>query len=415
MQELLLSSMKIIEDEDDHDLPFPAGTPYKGVVRSRDFITGQSLASRIDLVMGIPINDGAGWLHFVEDNGYNIYIAKKPLRYGLSWEGINTAQTGKEITLQGKVFLVEFITGMKTEDLSATAANAGGGWNRYIYNLYAGERAGELPPSRLNWGSYTETMLGIPLESLGAIPQAGFSWVKERASGGHATRGVSYTNATVPNVMGVWYGLPGGGDGDGSVHYAWRPMLVEKGTTPPVPDTPFKGEVPQSEFITEADLSAAVGVTTGQAINANTPWLKIVQNGVTYYWPKTSLRGAVLREDLDALNLVTGNTTVVIGGDTYKVRLITGRAEPQTDVLGGEWIDWMTNLTSGDWAPYTTTELATGTGGASNGELVLTQEIHGNGGWAANGYPNLLGSGWYQIAGATNIGYGWRPVLELVP
>lgn len=230
MFELFLSLVGSEEEDDDHDLPFPPDTPFKGVVQSRDFINGSTLASRLDLVDGIPINTNSGWLHFIESNGYNIYIAKKPLRYNIGWTSINAAQTGKELVIGDKTFVVEFISGMDADNLSAIAANAGGAWNRYIYNVYKGERYTEIP-DRQEWGIYTEQMLGIPLEADGAVPDASYCWVKDPVSnGGHATRGVSYNNATVPNVMGVWYG----GDGDIGNHYAWRPMLVEKGTVPPV-------------------------------------------------------------------------------------------------------------------------------------------------------------------------------------
>jgi hypothetical protein len=412
IEQLLIISGFESDVNDDHDLPFPTGTPFKGVVRAKNFITGDALADEIGLVQGISINSNAGWLHFVEENGYNIYLAKKPLRFNLGWPSINNAQLDKEIVLDGKTFNVEFITGMRRDGLPALKGNAGGAWNRYIYNVYGGERADELPNTRLNWGSYTEAMLGIPLDSAGATPLASFCWVKELDStGGHATRGVSYSDANVPNVMGVWYG----GQDDIAIHYAWRPMLVEKGTFPPVPVTPFKGEVAQADFITFSDLATAVGVTEGTPLNTDAPWLKIELGETTYYWPKASIRGSVLRETLNTLNLVTGDTTVIIGGLTYKVRLIKGRDAAQSDVIGEEWLEWLTHLTNGDWAEYSTAQLVTGTGGTGNGELVLTQELAANGFWAANGYPTLLGSGWYQSTGATHDGYGWRPVLELVP
>lgn len=98
---------------DNSDLPFPAGTPFKGVVSAKNFIDGVQLADQIGLVAGLPVNKDAGWLHFIEDNGYNIYIAKKPIRYNLTWEHINTAQLGKEIIIGGKTFLVEFMSGMR--------------------------------------------------------------------------------------------------------------------------------------------------------------------------------------------------------------------------------------------------------------------------------------------------------------
>lgn len=413
MIEQLLSSSAFSGEQDDHDLPFPSGTPFKGVVRAGDFINGPSLASRINLTAGAAINNDCGWLHFVEDNGYNIYIAKKPLRNNLSWSDINTAQTGKELVIGDKTFVVEFLTGMKGDALGASVANTGGAWNKYIYNIYGGERLAELPATRENWGSYTSPMLGLPLDSEAKLKPGSFTWIKESVTnvpGGHATRGVTYPGTGTPNVVGVWYGAPT----DVAVHYGWRPMLVEKGTTPPLPVTPFKGEVTQANLITQTDLATAVGLTTGSNINSGAPWLKIVQNGKTCYMAKTSFRNNILKETLESLNLVTGNKTIVIGGLTYKVRCMTGRISAVSETVGGEWLDWITKLTDGTWTTYTAAQLATGTGGVNNGELAHVQEKHNSATYAANGYPGLMGT-WYQNAGSTNAAYGWRPVLELVP
>ena len=413
MIEQLLSSGGQAEEIDDHDLSFPAGTPFKGVVRSKDFINGTTLAFRIDLTAGVAINNDSGWLHFLEDNGYNIYIAKKPLRSSIGWSDISSAQTGKEITIGGKTFVVEFMSGMKGDGFAASVDNSGGAWNKYIYNIYGGERLAELPVSRENWGSYTSPMLGLPLDAEEKLSPGAFSWVKETVTnvpGGHATRGVMYPGTTSPNVAGVWYGGPP----DAAIHYGWRPMLVEKGTTPPVPITPFKGEIAQADLITQTDLATALGLTDGTNINPDAPWLKIVENGVTVYLAKNSFRNNILKETLESLNIVTGGHTIVIGGLTYKVRCMTGRDAPVSGTIGGEWLDWMTKLTDGTWAAYTTTQLATGTGGVNNGELVHVQEMHNESAFATNGYPSLMGP-WYQNPGATNAAYGWRPVLELVP
>lgn len=419
MQELLLSTSKNKEEVDDHDLPFTPGTPFKGVVRSKDFINGTTLASRLGLVEGTAINNDSGWLHFVEDNGYNIYIAKKPLRQQVSWEAINTAQTGKEIVLGGKTFVVEFVTGAKGDGLAANYTNAGGAWNRYIYNVYKGERYTELPASRVEWGIYTGPMLGIPVTtSTSDAPPGTFSWVKETTNSGtgaHVTRGVSYNTSVVPNVMGVWYGNGGDGAQPSHAHYAWRPMLVEKGTTPPLPDTPFKGEVAQASFITTDALATAAGLSAGTNINVGTPWLHLVVDGVEYYVAKTTMRNNISKDQLVAANLVTGNKTVVIGGKTYKVRCMTGRAGANTQTMGGEWLSWYTALTNGTWAEYTTAQLITGTGGNSNGELVHVQENDPRGPAAFNGYPTLLTAGWYGPTSQVHPGIGWRPVLELVP
>jgi hypothetical protein len=397
---------------DDSDLPFPAGTPFKGVVHASNFINGAQLATQIGLVNGVPINSDAGWLHFIEDNGYNVYIAKKPLRAGVTWQQIDTAQTGKEIIIGGKTFLVTFITGLKTAGMPAVIGNSGGQWNRYIYNVYGGEFASALPADRLNWGSYTEKMLGIPLLTEGISVMASFNYVKETsssASGAHITRGMTYpTAAGKPNVLGVWYGAPSNGE----MNYGWRPLLYEKGTTPPVPITPFKGEVAQADLITLAALRTATGYAGGTSLNPTAPWMMIVENGKTFYFPKAPLLMTMSREQLNAAGLVDGSKVITIAGKQYKVRLMTGRDTAVNSTSGGEWLRWMTNLTDGTWATYPTADL----GGPypMNGGMTHVWDRHGDNNWALSGYPGFLGA-WYQILGsAADPAYGWRPVLELI-
>jgi hypothetical protein len=422
MLEALLTSRPSAEEQDDHDLAFPAGTPFKGVVRSRDFINGTTLATRIGLTAGTAINNESGWLHFVEDNGYNIYIAKKPLRHALTWASIDQAQQGKEIILGGKTFLVDFMTGMAGQGLDpGTPSNGGGQWNRYMYNIYNGERVAELPVTKENWGPYDSHMLGIPLGSEDKLTTPGaMSHVKEVIAGGqgggHALRGVQYPGTTPPNIAGVWYTNPE----DVGFFIGWRPMLYEKGTSPPVPVTPFKGEVLAADFINATALAAAIGLVPGTVTNNTSPWLKFIDNGKTFYMPKMSIRNNITHEQLEALGAVKGTKTIVIGGLTYKVRLMTGLTADPGSVGGGEYNDYFTRVTNqytpigNAWASYTMTDIGW-TGSTGNNELTLIQEFNASyGGWATRGYPGF-GGVWYQIANTTHAGYGWRPVLELVP
>jgi hypothetical protein len=419
MIEALLFKGSDAGEEDDHDLPFPAGTPFKGVVRSKDFITGTNLAAQIGLTDGIPVNNESGWLHFVEDNGYNIYIAKKPIRYALPWSAVDTAQTGKEINLLGKTFIVDFMTGMAANFLNPeNPVNAGGQWNRYMYNVYDGERVDELPASKEVWGHYDSHMLGIPLGSEDKLTTLGaMSHVKNPISGGqgggHALRGVQYPGTSPPNIMGVWYTNPP----DMADFVGWRPMLYEKGTTAPIPVTPFKGE---ATLITATDLAAAIGLVDGTVLNDDSTWLKFVDAGKTFYIAKKTLMVNITHEQLDAVGAVYGSKTIVIGGLTYKVRLMTGLNADPGDAAGGEYSNYLMRVTNlytpiGDaWGAYDPgTDLGWG-GGAGSGELSILQEIYTPyGGWATRGYPGFDGI-WYQIPNTTHAGYGWKPVLELV-
>jgi hypothetical protein len=411
MLEQLLVSGNQAPASDDSNLPFPAGTPFKGVVSAKNFITGSQLASQIGLTAGVSINSDAGWLHFVEDNGYNIYIAKKPLRAALTWPAINTAQTGKEIIIGGKTFLVEFMTGMKANNLAASNANGGGAWDRYIYNVYAGERANQLPATRENWGSYTEKMLGIPLisetQAINTFPPGGMSYMKEIVTNtGHAVRGLCYpiTN-NVPNVMGVWYTS----DNNTEMYYGWRPMLVEKGTTPPVPVTPYKGLVQPEELINVADLSTLAGVTVGTVVSGAGAWMKFVENGKELYIAQKSFRDGINRSVLNAAGIsnTADGKLVTIGGKNYKCRLMTD----------AEWNRYMYSVYDNStvvvntnfWAAYNNTDLCVANGAVRPG--VLTHVYGGT----TRGFTSIQTSWAISDTTPPTSGYGWRPVLELVP
>jgi len=419
MMDLLLNLIqKPVTEEDDSGLPFPPGTPFKGVVKSVDFINGTSLAGLLGITNGIPINTNSGWLHFVEDNGYNIYIAKKPLRCGLTWEAINAGQTGKEVVINGTTFTVQFMTGTKAANQPAALASGGGQWDRYMYNIYGGELSSSLPATRQNWGSYTEKMLGIPLiseaQNVSALPFGCASYTLHTTStGGHATRGLRYPLGTgVPEIMGVWWGGPNNFE----TLYGWRPMLVEKGTTPPVEETPFKGLVQPSALISPADLSTMLGLTEGVLIPGAGAWMKFVDNGKELYIAQKSFRDQVRAKTLDAVGVraTADGKLVTIGGKNYKCRLLTD----------AEWNRYMysvynnasVTVNTNFWATYTPAELNVSIGAPDAGTLSYTYGSLANTG--TRGFQNISLS-WpvsdWNDGAAPVTGYGWRPVLELVP
>ncbi|ABY63279.1 virion structural protein [Pseudomonas phage 201phi2-1] len=419
MIDLMLSLVqKPAIEEDDSGLPFPAGTPFKGVVKSADFINGTSLAGLLGITAGTPINTNSGWLHFVEDNGYNIYIAKKPLRYGLTWEAINTGQTDKEIVIGGTTYTVQFMTGTKAANQPAVVASGGGQWDRYMYNIYGGELASSLPSTRLNWGSYTEKMLGIPLiseaQNVNTLPFGCASYTLYTSSnGGHATRGLRYPLGTgTPEIMGVWWG----GASNFETHYGWRPMLVEKGTVPPIEETPYKGLIQPADLISPADLSTLLGITEGQIVSGAGQWMKFVENGKELYIAQKSFRSSIRKKTLDAAGVsnVAAGKLVTIGGKNYQCRLMTD----------AEWNRYMysvynnaiTVVNTNFWAMYTPAELNVSTGAASAGTLSY---IYGNpastGTRGFTGIGNSWGVADWADGGTAVPGYGWRPVLELVP
>jgi hypothetical protein len=418
MIEQLFATGRQVGLPDNSDLPITPGTPYKGVVRAQDFITGDALATAINLTGGTSVNSDAGWLHYIETNGLEFLIAKKPLRQNITREAIDTAQAqgNKEVTIGGVIYVVKFMKGMKGSGLSIDDVNAGGDWNSYIYPLYAGADRDQLPVATPVWAQYTGPMLGIYPDRMSQASAAHSIMGEVASNGGYATRGMAWTNSTVTNVMGLWYMVAN----TPQVFYGWRPMLVRKDTIPIVV-TPFKGEVTAANFITSSALATAVGVTTGTLYNDTTPWLKFVDNGKTFYISKKPIRTAITHEQLEALGAVHGSKTVVIGGLTYKVRLMTGLTTDPGNVAGGEYDTYFSRISvnyngapEDRWANYTNTDLGY-TAGTTGGALSLIQEYNSSySGWATRGYPGWYGV-WYQIANTTHDGYGWRPVLELVP
>lgn len=185
----------------------------------------------------------------------------------------------------------------------------------------------------------------------------------------------------------------------------------------------FLGEVAGTSFITNSDLTSAVGITMGTQMNPNENWLRYAINEVDYYMAKRPFRHSLTWEHLDSFGAALGTKTVVIGGDTYKVRLMKCK-HPTMNKPGLEWATFVYRVYAGAsagtnpdvlaeprWASYSDTDLGLGTS-PSNGMINIGQDAY-NGGWAAPGYhsPAEL---WYQPPNTTNDGYGWRPLLELI-
>lgn len=405
------------EAADNSDIPFPAGTPFKGIARSANFIYGDALATLVGLSAGAPMNVDGGWLHFIEDSGLELYIAKKPIRCAATYEQIMAATNNgaKEVSILGETYICRLMTGAISTTANAVPANAGGEWNRYMYNVYdTTDRAGI--PSALLWGNYTRTMLGLAAPSGTDLSDGVFTICAETLANGYCLRGNDWQNSSggYP-IKGIWNMPPN----NPQVYYGWRPILVKKSSIPP---TPFRGEVLAANFIDGPSLLTAIGVVGASktALTPQSPWLKFVDNGKTFYIAKKCLYGGILREELHTAGAVYGTKEIVFGGNRYKVRLMKGVTTDPGATAGGEYTDYFSRCTTfwqgnvaDRWANYTGADVGW-SNSTSNGDLTLCQEANSaSGGWVTRGYPGFLGV-WYQIANTTHVGYGWRPVLELV-
>ena len=204
----------------------------------------------------------------------------------------------------------------------------------------------------------------------------------------------------------------------------------------------FVGEVGASEFITGDQLASAIGLTAGVSQHSNAGWLHFEDtvDGKTKYISKKPLRHSVSWDSINARGAVFGTATVVIKGDTYKVRLLSGaNSNPATGSSGWdapythgcEWNRLMYHIsakpfrdasntlasegiTEGDWASYSEADLLMhrdyGNGSyqwcQETGTASTTRVIRGSSGVS---YLNQTASSNSPAA------YGWRVCLELVP
>lgn len=421
MFEQLLTVLKPRTAEDNSDLPFPSGTPYKGIVRSANSITGDALAAQIGLTAGAPMNNNSGWLHFIEDNGYELLVAKKPLRSNVSWNAIKTATSSgaKTIQLFGEEWVVTVMTGYKTNPTDVDNASIGGQWNRYIGGVYTGPMRSNSnwPVDIPEWGPYTADMLGVSAivgdGSATNILPGSIDYTSEYITGSvnQSMRGFTYA-VGFPRMLGAHYGIPDQSDSSSG----WRPILVKKSSIPPV-IIPYKGTVTSAELITGTALANALNFSEGSVLYDTPDWLHIEEDGKTYYIAMKSIRNFIQYGMLQAADLLTGNRTIGINGKTYKVRVMTG-----LDTNTSEWNRWMYNVYGGAspvagglppvnlrWALFTDDELDLATGSNTTpGSFSFIQESNGN----TRGYPWINSP---PFAGSgSHLAYGWRPVLELV-
>lgn len=106
------------------------------------------------------------------------------------------------------------------------------------------------------------------------------------------------------------------------------------------------GVLNASEFITSGDLATAVGLNVGVQMNAAPTWQKFARKGKTLYIPTMPLYSTLSWKQLYDLGLVFGvdgpgpynggadvaqSKKVVINGETYRVRLMTGYSDVYTE------------------------------------------------------------------------------------
>lgn len=148
---------------------------FLGEVHCEDFITGEELCNYINLKYGTVHFTDIPWLKFILD-GQILYVSKKVIRYGLSWNDIDevgavTEAQNCDIIIHGDTYLVTLLRGINDnieyesryadDDITKYSE-----WNRLMYPISKGENGGVSKHTPYHqWAEYTERDL-LPSSSL---------------------------------------------------------------------------------------------------------------------------------------------------------------------------------------------------------------------------------------------------------
>jgi len=121
---------------------------FFGEVPASELITGDALASECGISQGTSQHSTAGWLKFAWQGNIQ-FVAKKPIRYSISWDAINTAKCvygdigDKTVVIGGKTYKVTLMRALEPTNDPKTVASAASGvvnhyseWNRLMCQIH---------------------------------------------------------------------------------------------------------------------------------------------------------------------------------------------------------------------------------------------------------------------------------------
>lgn len=175
---------------------------FCGELPSSDLIDTAALSSLLGFNSGSILNAAPGWLKFSYE-GTPLFIAKKPLRYNLSWISINTAGLvygSRIITIAGNNYRVRLMLGGNTDPASGNGRE----WDKLIYPITS-ERGGQ-------WANYSSSDLIFGSGS------GRYTWCQEKIAGNTGNAlcrgGASLTSFGSGNPA-----------SSSNSNYGWRPVL----------------------------------------------------------------------------------------------------------------------------------------------------------------------------------------------
>lgn len=177
----------------------------------------------------------------------------------------------------------------------------------------------------------------------------------------------------------------------------------------------FYGEAVSGDLIDGETLATETGFTAGTPYYTDTSWLKFALDGKTLFVAKKPVRHSLSWNQLNAANLIHGDTVLDWQGRTYRVRVLTGGDADPASTVGGEWNQLMYRVhvdgpVDTHWETYTNSQIHIGS--TRTARATFCQERTVNGEVVARGtsitYFNT------PPASRGSDAFGWRPVLELI-
>jgi hypothetical protein len=237
------NSKKKIKD----DLLGSPGSPYLisgtmqegffGEVSASELITGDALASECGISEGTSQFSTEPWLKFAWQ-GKILFVAKKPIRYSISWDAINAAKCvygdsgDKTVVIGGKTYKVTLMRALEPSNDPKTVASGSSGavnhhseWNRLMCQIHEEAING-------SWGypNNIESDIGILKHSLGNGSQGMYSDADLIIASGDGRRSWCQEMSTSTSYR-LYRGRAGVSDSnDGTSSSAlsasgWRPVL----------------------------------------------------------------------------------------------------------------------------------------------------------------------------------------------
>jgi hypothetical protein len=203
-----------------------------------------------------------------------------------------------------------------------------------------------------------------------------------------------------------------------------RTLATIAGRYDPCTDTGYYGLVESSDLITGDQLSEQLDFNAGISHNSDCGWFKFyigpnascndTNHQKVIYVARMSLKHSISWNSINSANLITGNRTISIGDDLYRVRLLTGGVTKPG--AGSEWNELLyrvhKNNSNGQskWDTYDNAGIGIN---VVDGWVSWTQEmdVAVPTRCVMRGYGGL--AGWYtDTSSHSDPNRGWRPVLE---